>query len=139
MQRKELQIEQVAAPVTWHLRLEVMYPGGSLRDVQLPDDFEGVHFGAYLENTLVGVISLFPDGKVAQFRKFAVKEYYQGQGIGRALLATVLTFCQTNGIEQLWCHARTTAEGFYEQIGMRRVGDLFYRGTLTYYRMEIDV
>lgn len=135
--RTDVVIEQVAAPVTWRLRREVLYPDGSLKDVMIDDDFDAYHFGAYLDNKLVGVISLFRDSAERfQFRKFAVHPDQQGQGIGHDLLVHLLAFAKTLGARKVWCNARQHAIGFYERFGLHPVGDVFIRNGLSYVRME---
>ncbi|KGE13135.1 GNAT family N-acetyltransferase [Sphingobacterium deserti] len=133
----DLRIEQIAAAVTWRLRQEVLYPNGSLKDVMITEDFEGFHFGAYHDNMLVGVISLFPDEDSFQFRKFAVQPHVQGQGIGRKLLKYVFSFAKTWDCQMIWCHARETAITFYEKSGMRVAGSAFSKNGIAYVRMEI--
>lgn len=77
MESQPIRIEQVVAPRTWNIRQRILYPDGSLKDVQIDEDFEGTHFAAYLDNEIIGVISVFRDGELFQFRKFAVLEDYQ--------------------------------------------------------------
>lgn len=138
MQESELQIEQIAAPVTWGLRRTVLYPKGSLKDVQIEDDFDGMHFGAYQDNKLVGVISLFrrAEGSI-QFRKFAVDEDYQGQGIGTALLQQVMDFSHQEAASELWCHARIDAAMFYSRFGFIKEGLGFVSKAIPYVRMVL--
>jgi predicted GNAT family N-acyltransferase len=136
---EDLRIEQVTAAVTWRLRQEVLYPNGSLKDVMIADDFDAFHFGAYHNNVLIAVISLFPDEESFQFRKFAVRTDYQGQGVGRKILAHVFAFSQTWNRDSLWCNARETATMFYTKCGMRVSGQPFLKNGITYVRMEIQL
>jgi GNAT superfamily N-acetyltransferase len=84
-------IQPIAAAHTYALRHAVLWPDQPLAYVQLPDDAAGQHFGAFEEEELVAVISLFigPDG-VARFRKFSTAVAWQGRGIGSALLRHVM-------------------------------------------------
>lgn len=133
----DLRIEQVTAAVTWRLRQEVLYPKGSLKDVMIADDFDAFHFGAYHDNLLIAVISLFPDIESFQFRKFAVRADYQKQGVGRRILEHVFRFSKIWNRDSLWCNARLTATNFYEKCGMQIVGVPFKKNGIPYVRMEI--
>ncbi|WDF67365.1 GNAT family N-acetyltransferase [Sphingobacterium oryzagri] len=135
-----LQIEQVAAPVTWRLRQEVLYPNGTLKDVMIDTDFEGYHFGAYKQDMLVGVISLFQGENMRfQFRKFAVHTAHQRQGIGRALLETLRSFAKELGAREVWCHARVEAVDFYKAVGLQPSGELFMRNGMQYIRLVLQI
>ncbi|WP_437918467.1 GNAT family N-acetyltransferase [Sphingobacterium sp. LRF_L2] len=134
-----LKIEQVAAPVTWSIRQQVLYPNGSLRDVMIDGDFEALHFGAYYDNELVGVISLFEEDQIFQFRKFAVLQKYQRQGIGRQLLKHLIATARSWGIKRIWCNARREAVGFYRQFGLEISDEPFYKNGIEYVRMEATV
>lgn len=138
MLNDDLQIEQIAAPVTWRLRQEVLYPEGSLKDVMIDADFEGYHFGAYRRNVLVGVISLFrDDGDSFQFRKFAVHRDYQRQGVGEQLLSKLFAFAADLQAANVWCDARKEAVSFYQRFGLEPVGATFTRCDIEYIRLEI--
>ncbi len=83
-------IREASLDEVWQLRHEVMWPDQELSFVQLKDDANGRHFGLYVNDTLVSVISLFPEGTRAQFRKFATLREEQGKGYGSRLLAYTL-------------------------------------------------
>ncbi|MCU0448450.1 MAG: GNAT family N-acetyltransferase [Bernardetiaceae bacterium] len=106
--------------------------------MQLPNDAEGQHWGLTVDGQLVSVISLFSDGPVVQFRKFATDPAHQGQGYGSALLRQVLQLARQTGARQVWCHARQTAVGFYQKLGLAVAGEPFQRDGLAYVRMEVN-
>ncbi len=105
----------------------------------MPVDADGLHFGAFKNDLLVGVISLFQSGTVYQFRKFAVAVKQQNQGIGTALLQYVINFCQQQHGTLLWCNARTTAIPFYEKFAFTVVGQSFEQNSNTYVKMEKSI
>ncbi len=102
----------------------------------MPVDTDGLHFGAFKNDLLVGVISLFQSGTVYQFRKFAVAVSQQNQGIGTALLQYIIRFCQQQQSTLLWCNARTTAIPFYEKLAFTVVSQPFEQNSNTYVKME---
>lgn len=130
-------VEQIFPALTWRIRQLAMYPEQQILDMELPDDFEGVHFGLYHQYELTAVVSLFDDNGLAQFRKMAVLPTDQGRGFGQQLLQYLITYCQTQNIKTLWCNARLSAVGFYEKNGFVTVGEPFLRNHITYVKMEM--
>jgi len=100
--------------------------------MEMDEDQDGMHFGAFMDNKLVGVVSLFPKGEDFQFRKFAVEPDYQGKGIGNMLLAYITDFVKAEGGKRLWCNARSTATGFYEKNGFNHTGGVFSKNGFDY-------
>lgn len=131
-----LQIEQIRPELTWRLRREVLYPESPLYEMEMEEDIDGYHFGAFRDNDLVGVVSLFQNGADFQFRKFAVVEYAQGTGVGKALLNHITEFAVAEGAQRIWCNARVSATGFYLQFGFERTGKLFSKNGFDYEIME---
>jgi GNAT superfamily N-acetyltransferase len=131
-----LQIEQIRPELTWRLRREVLYPESAMYEMEMDEDNYGYHFGAFRDNDLVGVVSLFQDGADFQFRKFAVAEYAQGTGIGRTLLNYIMDFAVAEGAQRIWCNARVSAIGFYLQFGFEGTGKLFSKNGFDYEVME---
>ncbi len=88
-----------------------------------------LHFGAFSNEQLVGVISLFKIGnttflkqKSFQIRGMAVLTAYQKQGIGEALVSEVENFCFTQKATLIWFNARSSAIGFYKKMGYESRG-----------------
>lgn len=131
-----LQIEQIRPELTWRLRKEVLYPELPMYEMELEEDNYGYHFGAFRDNDLVGVVSLFQDGTDFQFRKFAVVEHAQGTGVGKALLNHIMDFAVAEGAQRIWCNARVSAIGFYLLFGFERTGKIFSKGGFDYEIME---
>lgn len=129
-------IEQITPTLTWQLRRDELYPGKYKHDMEMPEDDEGIHFGAFAYNKLVGVVSLFHTGTDYQFRKFAVSSSVHKQGIGKQLLAYIINYAITEGATRIWCNARITAADFYSKYGMLPVGDVFTKSGIDYVMME---
>ena len=104
--------------------------------MEMDVDNNGLHFAAFKDNDIVGVISLFAQGDDYQFRKFAVDHNVQKMGIGSQMLAYITAFAKTNGARRLWCNARTTAIGFYMRAGFKQTGQLFSKNNLEYEILE---
>lgn len=130
------QIEQIRPELTWRLRQQVLYPAQKLYEMELDEDNEGVHFGAFTEDKLVGIISLFQHGESFQFRKLAVLPEFQKKGIGNSLLNRVEEFAGSEGGAKIWCNARVSAIGFYIKDGYEHTGQLFSKNGFDYEILE---
>ncbi len=114
-----------------------MWPNKPLEYVKLPQDADGMHYGLYLEEILVSVISLFVNGDEAQFRKFATLTDQQGKGLGSELLEHLINEAKSHGVRRLWCNARMDKTGFYERFGMTTTDQTFSKGDIDYVIMEV--
>lgn len=130
-------VEQIFPALTWRIRQLAMYPEKGITDMELPEDWDGMHFGLYYHYELTGVVSLFIDGTTAQFRKMAVLPADQGKGFGLQLLKYLVDYCRSQGIKNLWCNARVSATGFYQKIGFETIGEPYERNQLQYIKMEL--
>ncbi|MCB2376077.1 GNAT family N-acetyltransferase [Hymenobacter sp. BT635] len=130
-------IHRIEAAETYPLRHSVLWPDKPYDYVQVENDAEGQHFGAFVAEELVAVISLFVTGPNARFRKFATHPAYQRQGIGSELLHRVIEQARQLGARSLWCDARQEATEFYHRFGMQPEGDVFYKGDIPYRRMHL--
>jgi len=134
-----IQIEQIRPELTWRLRQKVLYPAKKLYEMEMDVDDDGYHFGAFEDNVLVGIVSLFQKDKDFQFRKFAVDEAMQHKGVGTALLDYITTFAINEGAERLWCNARLSAVNFYLRFGFEQTGYFFSKGGFDYEMMEKSI
>jgi phosphoribosylformimino-5-aminoimidazole carboxamide ribotide isomerase len=134
-----INIEQIAPELTWSLRKKVLYPEGELQEMCLEEDGGGWHFGAFLDNSLVGVISLFKHEDDFQFRKFAVDPEWQRKGIGNRLLKHTVEFAISAGAKRIWCNARINALDFYLKNDFEHTGDLFSKNGIGYEVLEKKV
>ncbi len=132
-------VEQIFPSLTWRIRQLSMYAEKQILDMELPDDFEGIHYGLYHQYELTGVVSLFTNGKTAQFRKMAVLPNDQGKGFGQQLLQYLIADCKREGIETIWCNARTSALNFYTKNGFVTTGEPYLQNQIEYIRMELIV
>lgn len=132
----DIAIEQITPILTWQLRRDVLYPGEYKHNMEMPEDEDGTHFGAFTDNKLVGVISLFNNGADYQFRKFAVESSMQNQGIGMQMLQYVTEHVKNHGGTRLWCNARVDAIPFYTKAGFKATDEHFTRKGIGYVIME---
>ena len=104
--------------------------------MEMDEDSNGYHVGAFMNNELVGVVSLFVNGDDFQFRKFAVDESMQGKGIGKTMLQHLIDFALNENGKRLWCNARVSAIGFYLKYGFNHTGQFFSKNGFDYEILE---
>lgn len=134
-----IHIEQIRQELTWRLRQQVLYPQEPLSAMAMEEDDHGIHFGAFYNNWLVAVVSLFQHDTDFQFRKFAVDSSVQKKGIGRQLLSYIIEQAKTDGGTRLWCNARVSAIDFYKKSGFAVTGLPFSKNGFDYEIMELSL
>jgi GNAT superfamily N-acetyltransferase len=115
------------------LRLGVLRPTAPRVPSAYDRDPATVHIGAFIDGVAVGCASVFPDAYDGEptawrLRGMAVSPDHQGEGIGRRVLDAAVAAAEAAGAPLLWANGRTTALGFYESLGWRRVGEEFRYG-----------
>ena len=127
-------IQTIPASWTLPLRQVVLRPQLSTRQCQYQGDHDQHthHFGAFIEDGLVGVASIFrespPEKKITnswRLRGMAVVEHAQRIGVGEKLLKACLEYIIVQDGVELWCYSRISALRFYERLGFKRKGKVF--------------
>ncbi|WP_018249652.1 GNAT family N-acetyltransferase [Orenia marismortui] len=131
-----MEIRKIPANKTWSLRHEVMWPHKDIEYVKLENDNDGIHYGLFIKNKLISVISLFIKDNQAQFRKFATRTAKQGRGYGSKLLNYIIEESKSLGLEKIWCNAREDKVDFYKKFGLIESTNSFNRGKIKYIIME---
>ena len=131
----ELTVAQVPAEVTYALRRAVLRPDGGEVAWAGDEDPTTFHLAARAGERVVGVVRFSPgpctwrpDSRAPwQLRGMATDPAVRGAGAGRALVVDGLVRVASRGGDLVWCHARTTAAGFYERLGFSVVTDPYDR------------
>ena len=132
-------VEQIFPSLTWRIRHIAMYPEHPLDFVKLDNDFDGIHFGIYVDHELTGVVSLFITAEVGQFRKLAVLPEAQGKGLGKQLMEYLIDFCKVQKLTKLWCNARVNAKLFYHKLGFYETDQTYTTAGYDFIIMELDL
>ncbi len=132
-------IEQIFPSLTWRIRHITMYPDQSFDFVKLENDFAGIHFGIYVDHELTGVVSLFMEDGVAQFRKLAVLPEAQHKGLGAQLMNYLIDFCKTEKLTKLWCNARVNSKEFYIKFGFHETDQTYSAAGFDFVKMELEI
>jgi len=136
---EEISIEQIRHELTWLLRQKALYPELDVKEMGMDEDLNGIHFGAFKNGWIVGVISLFQKGDDFQFRKVAVDPLVQNMGIGSLMLDYITAFAIAEGGKRLWCNARLSAIPFYLMHGFVQTGTTYSKMGIDYEMMEKDI
>ncbi len=129
-------IRQIPAEETYALRQRVMWPQKPLTFIILPNDAHGIHYGLYVDEVLVSVVSLFIENKIAQFRKLATDQKEQQKGYGSMLLTHLLNCAEDYKVNKIWCNARLDKQDFYKKFGFSPTNTRFNKAGQDYVIME---
>ncbi|MBS1517135.1 MAG: GNAT family N-acetyltransferase [Bacteroidetes bacterium] len=130
----ETEVKKITASETRKLRQLILRPHQRAEELIYEDDEhpDTVHFGAFIGNELEGIASLYkhiPDGIEVKdswrLRGMATSEKFRGRGLGLLLMNRCIEHSKKMNGKIFWCNARTTAEGFYEKFGLKRIGEVF--------------
>ena len=97
-----------------------------------------LHIGCIesLDDKLVGGLILAPvNDKEIRLMQVAVDPVYQGEGIGRQLVAYAEKRAREAGFTKIVMHAMLSVVNFYEKLGYKQEGDLFEEQGLTFAKM----
>ena len=129
-----MEIKKINSIDTYPVRHEVLRKGKPFETCQFKgdDDENTIHFGLFLEDKLVGIISIFKENnnlfpKLNQFqiRGIAVLEEFQGKGFGTELVKEAENHCVNLNADLIWFNARENAVPFYKKLGYTSIGDSF--------------
>ena len=109
--------------------------GMSISDDPLEQEYDQLHFGAFIGDELVGTASLQKVDGNLKMRQVAVAEAGQKRGVGKALVRACEAEARRQQVAKLYCHARAEARGFYEKCGWKVSGEVFTEVGLDHYLM----
>lgn len=119
-----------------------------LRPISVPDhawemhDEKAWHFVAIENDAVIGCVvlnPLNPEQTKTQLMQMAVETDQQGKGIGKLLVQELLSFCKSNGVTEVVCHARDYAVPFYLNLGFEIYDEPFVEVGIQHYHMRISI
>ncbi len=111
--------------------------GLSLRDEDLSNEWDQLHFGLFDDDELVAcVIAVVLSPTEAKIRQMAVSPEHQGKGRGRRIIEGLERHLAERGVTYFSMHARMSAVGFYLKLGYSKVGEEFTEVGISHVRME---
>ena len=115
-----------------------------IREQQVPEELEWDQFDVVSVHVLavnnagqlVGTARLLPDGHIG---RMAVLKEWRGQGLGSALLTTLLQVLIRRGQFEVQLHAQTSAIPFYKKFGFQIVGEEFMEAGIPHVKMMLSL
>jgi len=104
------------------------------------DDAQAIHAlvtGLYHQPIATGRL-LIREGH-ARIGRLAVLPAWRGQGVGTAILKSLLNEARRHGVNEVVLHAQATAVPFYEHFDFVRVGDKYLEAGIPHFRMTLDL
>ena len=125
-------ITEIKAEDTYPIRKAILREGMTLSHEMNGDhDAETLHLGLFESGVLVCIGSFMRaskeifKGSQFQLRGMASVKKAQGKGFGKLLLEEAEVKLKNQGVDILWCNARTVALDFYKKSGYQMVGNVF--------------
>lgn len=84
----------------------------------------------------IGCARLLVHDDIAHIGRMAVLREWRGRGVGRALLAAVITAARDAGARSAFLNAQISAAGFYAQAGFLAQGSEFLDAGIPHIRMQ---
>jgi len=134
-----MEIKAVSWEQTISLRHKVLWPDKAPEYCHVEGDNDGLHFGAFINNELICVASVYLESDKARLRKFATDVRFQDQGIGSNMLTFIIRSLKETQAKVFWCDARESALGFYKRFEMQICSERFYKAEVAYFKMEVAV
>ncbi|MBR1825727.1 MAG: GNAT family N-acetyltransferase [Alphaproteobacteria bacterium] len=103
-----------------------------------PEEAKYLHIGCVemLDNRLVGGLILAPaDDETIRLMQVAVDTVYQGEGVGRELVAYAEKRAKDAGYKKIVMHAMLFVVGFYEKMGYAAEGEPFDEQGINFMKM----
>ncbi|AXG69951.1 putative acetyltransferase [Kordia sp. SMS9] len=134
MKSSHFSIKEITATIAFNVRHPVLREGKPIESCHfsgddLPTTF---HLGYYIDQQLVGVVTLMKNNHAAlqidtafQLRGMAVLSNFQKRGIGDALVKKAETMILARGGTLIWMNAREIAVQFYEKLGYEKFAKPF--------------
>ena len=115
-----------------------------IHEQRVPEDLEWDQFDAVSVHVLalnnagqpVGTARLLPDGHIG---RMAVLKEWRGQGLGSALLTTLLQILIRRRQFEAQLHAQTSAIPFYKKFGFQVVGEEFMEAGIPHVKMMLSL
>lgn len=134
-----MNIQKITAPEVLPIRHQVLWPDKPLSFCEVGSDDSAIHYGAFVDEKLVCVASVYIDKHEARLRKFATLPKYQKQGIGSKVIARIINDLKLKNVSYLWCDARISAASFYKKLGLNIEGKEFQKSGTSYFKMSISL
>lgn len=100
-------------------------------------DSSAWHALAYLNGVCVGTARLFSTNNVAHIGRMAVLAPCRRQGVGSALLSTLLQYAQNHGLSPIYLNAQIAVIPFYAKFNFIPEAAIFYDAGIPHRTMRL--
>ena len=134
-----MEIIELSWEDTIPIRHNVLWPNEAPEYCMVDGDEQALHFGIKKNDQLVCVASIYLERTSARLRKFATLNQFQGQGIGSFMLRHLIEKLKKKDVNYFWFDARESAMSFYNRLGFKSEGELFYKNEVSYFKMSAKI
>ena len=138
-QENTLLVKLVTTDEVLPLRHKILWPKGPLENYSFDEDKVSLHYGLFLRDELISVVTIYREGDKARLRMFATDYEYQRQGFGTILIKAVITDLRKRGVKLIWCDVRKNVYTFYEKLEFKIKGEEYMKHGLPHFYMELTI
>jgi len=100
------------------------------------DDVHAIHALVTLDDRAVGTGRMLPDGHIG---RVAVLQEFREQGIGKAILDSLIQYGRDKAFPSVYLYAQETAVAFYEKLGFTVNGESFMEAGILHTPMSLSL
>ena len=97
------------------------------------------HIVMYLDNQPVGCCRLYKQDNEYHIGRIAVLKPYRGNGYGERILLKAEKAAKKMGADSISLSAQVRASGFYEKLGYKKHGEIYYDEYCEHIAMKKDI
>ena len=106
-------------------------------EIEYEFEDESHHFLASVNGVAAGTARWRETENGIKLERFAVLNEFRGQGVGDALVKTVLQYCLHDG-RTIYLHAQLSAKDLYAKNGFVPVGEYFWEADIEHVKMVYE-
>ncbi|WP_316817490.1 GNAT family N-acetyltransferase [Pedobacter nyackensis] len=126
-------IKYISTGDTLDLRNRVLRNNAGIDKSIFPTDGNdgNFHLGRFIGHKIVSVATFYPEDCVEigdggfRLRGMATDPDFSGNGYGAELIKFAINELRSVNASYIWCHARSSAVGFYKKLGFEVISDEF--------------
>lgn len=105
------------------------------------DDIDDIstHIVMYLDNKPVGCCRLYRQDNEYHIGRIAVLKPYRGKGYGEKILLQAESVAKEKDADSIKLSAQVRASGFYEKLGYKKYGEIYFDEYCEHIAMKKDI
>lgn len=105
------------------------------------DDTDDIatHIVMYLDNQPVGCCRLYKQENEYHIGRIAVLKPYRGKGYGEKIVLNAERVAKEKGADSISLSAQVRASGFYEKLGYKKHGEIYFDEYCEHIAMKKDI